>query len=86
MTAREILALHAALEARRRELHLCRWQVAVQLQIDPRTLWRMSYGLASPYTRRAAEAWLRRHTSPSPTTHETKQGGNDHDSGGSGDG
>ncbi|WP_214327872.1 hypothetical protein [Nonomuraea sediminis] len=80
-TRRQVLELHAELEARRKAAGLLRWQLAVQLDLTIRRLWQISQGVASEPTYRSAQAWLHRHTAPSPTTHDTKQGGNDDDSG-----
>lgn len=66
MTAREVLALHAAIEQRRRELGLTRWQVAVDMDVNQWTLQNLSRGIASDRTRALAAAWLHRHTDPPP--------------------
>ena len=66
MTAAEVLALHAAIEERRRELGMLRWQVAVEIDITQAMLGQMRQGVASARTRQAAEAWLHRHTSTDP--------------------
>lgn len=66
MTAREVIALHAAIEARRRELGLCRWQVAVEMDLTLWLLQQMSRGVLSDRTRERAQAWLQRHSAPPP--------------------
>lgn len=81
MTRRQVIELHQALDSARAELGILRWELALQLDIDPRTLRYMAWGVASGRTIQFAAAWLHRHTSPPSTTHETTQGGNDHDTG-----
>ncbi|MFF0867654.1 DUF4880 domain-containing protein [Nonomuraea sp. NPDC003560] len=78
----EAVALHTAIEERRHQLGLLRWQLAVQLDFSLEWINRLRHGEASQQLRQAVLAWLHRHPAPSPTAHETKQGGKDHDSGG----
>ena len=84
MTAREVIALRAAVDARRRELRLLWWQVAVQADVGADALWRMANGVASSRTREQLGAWLHRHTAPPQAVHNTNQERKGHDSGGSG--
>lgn len=56
--------LYAALDTRRRELGLVWWQVAIQADVDSRTLARIRYGTASQATRERCEEWLRRPVPP----------------------
>lgn len=66
MTTLEVLALYERIDARRRELGLYWWQLAVEADVGTDALWRMSTGLASPRTREQVAAWLHRHPAPAP--------------------
>lgn len=64
MTAREAMALHAAVEARRRQFAMPRWLVAAEADISPWCLQQAARGVASPRTREQLAAWLHRHPAP----------------------
>lgn len=68
MSAREVIALRAAVDVLRRELGLYRWQVAVQADIGEGALRRAAYGVASARTRAQLQEWLHRHTAPPQAT------------------
>ncbi len=58
--------LYERVDARRRELLMPWWQVAVQADIGADALRRLQMDVASLPTRRALEEWLRRHPAPAP--------------------
>jgi hypothetical protein len=56
--------LSRAVQARRKELRLFWWQVALQLDVGEDAVRRLRYGKAGPEIRERAEAWLRRPAPP----------------------
>ncbi|MGP3917647.1 hypothetical protein [Nonomuraea sp. 10N515B] len=56
--------LHAAVDARRRELGLKWWQIAVQADVSASALERLRNGVVGDRTREQLAAWLRRRQTP----------------------